>query len=89
MSLVGWAIVLGLPVFALVQWWLIVRLGSRLELDEGAGNGMPQVTTYGAAIPDVDDPPAPAASGTVTCRTCGAENDRGYDYCGDCAARLV
>jgi len=84
MSLVGWAIVLGLPVYALVQWWLIVRLGEEVSVEDGAG--LPLSATYGGTVPHLTG--EPAGTGSVTCRSCGAENAGSFDYCGRCVAPL-
>jgi len=84
MTLVGWAIVLGLPVYALVQWWLIVRLGEEVGVEDGAG--LPLSATYGGTVPHLAGEPTGTA--VVTCRSCGAKNGRRFDYCGRCVAPL-
>lgn len=85
MSLVGWLIVLSLPVVAAVQLAAMVVLGRRLELDDDA----PRPFAWGEAPTPEDDGHAPAgASDHGTCPLCGTRNDPGFTYCRGCVQRL-
>lgn len=76
------------PYTGMPPEWLLY--GSALAL--GACNALLTAYWYRRLGGDAERPdPAPeppASDGVVTCRTCGAENDASYRYCGECASRL-
>ncbi|PSQ19555.1 hypothetical protein BRD00_01430 [Halobacteriales archaeon QS_8_69_26] len=84
MSLLGWLIVLSLPVYALVQLWLIKRVGEFWDVE--AEDPTPEMVEARlsteqrrAREPDDDE---------VLCRSCGTVNDVDFDYCKSCAAPM-
>ena len=86
MGVVGWLIVLSLPIYAAVQLYAIVVLGRRLALREGdvAASRSPASTAWGSAAGAA--PTAP--DGPVRCPACGAANGRGYRFCRQCVGRI-
>lgn len=76
MSVVGWAIVLSLPVYAAIQIVALLALGRRFELDADA------------PLPDSWPGENQPAIRRGQCRTCGAENNPRYTFCGRCVSRL-
>lgn len=100
MSAVGWAIMLSLPAYAVVQLVVIVVLGRRLEMcwdDEEARPGNPAAWSYDdrpEGHPERSGPERPAPDRSdpgpaVVCRACGVSNDRDYRYCRHCVSRLA
>lgn len=84
MSLVGWLIVLSLPVYAAVQIVLLVALGRRLALQSGdVALTRPPAGTFA----DGSDEPLERGSRRA-CPTCGSSNDLTYTFCRECLSRL-
>lgn len=77
MSALGWAIVLSLPVYAVIQLIAVVALGRRLELDDDP----PFVDSWGITEPSDNRP-------VGICRACGTDNDPIFTYCSQCLTRL-
>lgn len=86
MSLVGWLIVLSLPVYAAVQIVLLVALGRRLALRSGdVALARPPAGAFAAGSND----PAVAGGGSRrACPSCGSPNDVAYTFCRECISRL-
>lgn len=85
MGVVGWLIVLSLPIYAAIQLYAIIAIGRHLALREGdvAASRLPGSTTWGST-PDA----APAPDGSIRCATCGTANGRGYRFCRQCVGRI-
>lgn len=77
MSALGWAIVLSLPVYAVIQLIALIALGRHLELDEDP----PLIDSWGFTEPLHTQPPG-------ICRACGTDNDPISTYCSQCLSRL-
>lgn len=84
MSLVGWVVVLSLPVYAAVQLWLIKRIGEWFDVEpEDPTPGM-----VSARLSPEDRREREPDDGEVLCRSCGTLNDAGFEYCSACAAEM-
>lgn len=77
MSAVGWAIVLALPAYAVLQLWAVMLLGRHFELD----THRPPLDDWGFTAQTVRTAPG-------MCRTCGTDNDPSYMFCSQCVNRL-
>lgn len=84
MSLLGWLIILSLPVYAAVQLWLIRRIGEYWEVDAEE----PTTEMMQARLDPADRQAREPGDGEVLCRSCGTVNDVDYEYCRDCAAPM-
>lgn len=89
MSLVAWLVVL-FSIYTIGQFYAILRLGDRFEMDPDAGLHRPNVwnppqNSDGATA--VSTPPTQPASNL--CPECGIPNDSGYAFCRHCASPLA
>lgn len=84
MSLLGWLIVLSLPVYAAVQLWLIKRLGEYWDVEPEE----PTPEMVEARLSPEQREAREPDDGEVLCRSCGTVNDVDFDYCSDCAAPM-
>lgn len=80
MGWVGWLIMLSLPLYAIVQVVLLVRIGARVEADDPL-----PVRGYRFEADPTPDPPDAAGA----CQRCGTENDPAYRFCRRCVGRVV
>lgn len=84
MSLLGWLIVLALPVYAVAQLWLIKRIGEYWDVDAEE----PTQEMVAARLGPDERRERETADGEVLCRFCGTVNDVGFEYCRGCAAPM-
>lgn len=82
-----WALAV-LVAYPLVQIPLVLYLARWFELDGDAPIATPGRAVWtGQVVDEPYDRTGPTRPGC--CRRCGAENDPGFTFCGECVARLA